>query len=155
MDLRALKTELTSDPVHMGYSGMNAVAKRARLRAIVRPGPVEARSVRAALYARGKWTRGVQKRALMPLNGEAAHDNAVAAAVALVKMADQGDSIDMTDSLVAGAAQEDLSALVAIGDLDTVDVAAVLDLAINRSRLRELGWPDIDVADIEAAESLV
>lgn len=153
-----LKTELTTDPLTRGYANMTDAAAAGSLTTadIGVTVDVPVASVMNTLMVRGVWpaiellSRGAE-------TADTTHDNALKAAVALVRLvtATPSQSVMMTDATTKAVVEAELAALVAEGTIAQADSDAVLALAaVTVSRASQIGWPGgVSAADVTKARS--
>lgn len=132
---KALQTELTDDPLTVGYAGMSDTEAADSLNALTRPAKVHMRDVMVMLHRLGKWTALVDSA-----------EPVARQATDLLNKADTLGMVDVYDDL----SQALLGGLAAVGIITSDDKAAVESLAANgQSRAAEIGWRTVTSTDIE------
>lgn len=147
--LAALRSELLSDPLTLGYAGMSDSEAAASLNGATRPAPIQSADVRRYLLVVGKWA--AVKRASMDLSNEAKN----LAAIAMVDALDNLAEFDMGVPAYANAIASGLDALVSVSLISSDDKTAILALGSSkRSRAQELGLGVTPTAaDVAAARA--
>lgn len=138
-----LAAELRADPDKAGYAGMTDQQAADSLNAATISAAVDvpASSVMAVLLASASWGK-VELLSRESASGVAEHDAALIAAINLLRLVEQGVTIQMTVPATAAVASAGIAALAAHGTITQAAAAAVLALAgTTLSRAAQVGWP--------------
>lgn len=137
-----LKTEIDTDPLARGYSGMSDAEVAASLNTVDRPGDVPAKDVKRYLMMVGKWAK------ISDHTVNASDEADRQACIALIDALKEFDDFDLQDAAVKSVVEENLDALIP-GYISADDKATILALENNRqSRAQELGLGRVTEYDV-------
>jgi len=147
--MSVLATELASDPLVRGYSGMSDSAVTASLNVVDRPAAVPAKDVRRYLLLAGKWPGIVDA---------ANHDASASVRKAAVNIVDtlaNFEDFDLQDATVLAAVTAGLDGVIAEGLIEAAQKIVILAMENNRqSRAEELGLSPVKQGQVEVARAV-
>lgn len=143
MDLAKLAAELSADPGSAGYATMTDQQAADSLNALTVAAQVDVpvATVMNTLLLRGVWAN-IELLARDSRTSVEAHDNALAAAIGLIRLCASTPEgmVQMSDATTNAVVKAELAALIAGGAIATADSDAVLALADGKiSRAQSVG----------------